>query len=92
MRSKENRHGKHNEDKLMFGGMVTPEFKALAMLTASRLKTTMMEVMARGIYHEATNAGVMINNRIRPEFKESIISMADILRCKRDNKRGKGQA
>lgn len=30
-----NRHGKHDPDKVLLGGYVTPEFKALAQLVAT---------------------------------------------------------
>lgn len=93
MAKSKNRHGQHDEDKVNFGGMVTPEFKALAMFTASRTESTMMDVMIRGIYSEATAAGVMMNNEIKDEFKETISNLAEVIREKltttRKNKESK---
>ena len=37
MKRQDNRHGKHHPDKVQFGGMVSPEFKAIATLTAREL-------------------------------------------------------
>ena len=56
---KNNRHGKHDPDKVQFGGMVSPEFKAIAQLTASKMKCTLMDLMQRGVYNIAMGAGMI---------------------------------
>lgn len=83
-----NRHGKHHPDKVQFGGMVTPEFKAIAQLTASTVKCSLMELMQRGVYNLATGAGIMKNNKVAPKYRETIAAMADIIKTTLAEKRG----
>lgn len=89
MKSKENRHGKHHPDKVQFGGMVTPEFKAIAQLTASMTKCSLMELMQKGVYNLATGAGIMLGDEVAPAYKDTIEAMADIIKTKLAEKRGK---
>lgn len=75
-----NRHGKHSLDKVQFGGMVTPEFKAVAQLTASKTKCSLMELMQRGVENLATGAGILRNGEVTPEYREAVNALADIIR------------
>ena len=88
MKAKENRHGKHRADKVQFGGMVTPEFKAIAQLTASTVKCSLMELMQRGVYNLATGAGIMKNGKVAAEYREAVDAMADIIKSTLAEKRG----
>ena len=81
------RHGKHDPDKVLLGGYVTPEFKALAQLIASMRKCNVHELLQEGVYTLATSMGVMKDGEIIPEFKEAITAMADIIRTNRNNRR-----
>ena len=84
------RHGKHIEDKVQFGGMVTPEFKALAQLTASMCECSMMQLMMDGVTYYATSKGIMRNGKIVSEYKQTIEAMADIIRANlRNTRKGK---
>lgn len=89
MEQKDNRHGKHHPDKVQFGGMVSPEFKAIAQLTASKTKCSLMELMQRGVYNLAMGAGIMRGNKVAPEYREAVAAMADIIRTSLSAKRGK---
>lgn len=84
---KNNRHGKHHPDKVQFGGMVTPEFKAIAQLTASKTQCTLMELMQRGVYNLATGAGILRNDKVTPEYKEAVAALADIIKTTLAEKR-----
>ena len=88
IKKKGNRHGKHREDKVNFGGMVTPEFKAFAQLVASKAKCGLMELMVRGINTIATEVGIMANGRVVPEYQDAIDAMAEIIRFNLAGKRG----
>ena len=77
-----NRHGKHAPGKVMFGGMVTPRFKALAQLTASMSQCSLMELMQRGVYTLATEAGILRDGRVVPEYNPAIAAMADMITSK----------
>lgn len=85
---KDNRHGKHHPDKVQFGGMVSPEFKAIAQLTASKTKCSLMELMKRGVYNLAMGAGIMRGDDVAPEYREAVAAMADIIRTSLSAKRG----
>lgn len=76
---KENRHGKHRRDKVQFGGMVSPEFKAIAQLTASILKCSLMDLMKLGVNNLATGAGILKNGQVTPQYRQAIDAMADII-------------
>lgn len=85
--TRETRHGKHHPDKVQFGGMVTPEFKAMAQLTANKMQCSLMELMQRGINNLAVEAGVMKDGQIVKKHLKAISAMADIIRTKLTSKR-----
>ena len=83
----DNRHGKHKPDKVLLGGYVTPEFKALAQLVASMKMCSVHELLQDGVYTIATSLGVMKNGVIMPAYRPAVEAMAEIIRTKRDEKR-----
>lgn len=85
--TKESRHGKHHPDKVQFGGMVSPEFKAIAQLTANKRPCSLMDLMQEGVYNLATRAGIMKDGKVAPEYKEAVDAMADIIRTSLARKR-----
>ena len=87
METKNNRHGKHHPDKVQFGGMVSPEFKAVAQLTASKLKCSLMELMQKGVDNLATGAGILRNGEVTPQYREAVSALADIIRTDLSNRR-----
>ena len=84
---KESRHGKHHPDKVQFGGMVSPEFKAIAQLTASMLQCSLMELMQRGVDNLATGAGILRDGKVTPQYRGAVDAMADIIRTSLARKR-----
>ena len=80
---------RHDPDKVLFGGYVTPEFKAIAMLTASMRKTDCLTLMKNGVYGEATAAGIMKNGEVLPQFTRTIAAMANHIRLNRENRKTK---
>jgi hypothetical protein len=82
-----NRHGKHAPDKVQFGGMVSPEFKAIAQLTASKLQCSLMELMQKGVDNLATGAGILRNGEVTPQYREAVSALADIIRTSLSDKR-----
>ena len=89
MKEKANRHGKHHPDKVQFGGMVSPEFKAIAQLTASKLQCSLMELMQRGVDNLATGAGILKNGKVTPQYRDAVSAMADIIRSTLATRRNK---
>lgn len=89
-----NRPGnRHDEDNVLFGGYVPPEFKALAMLTTNKLKIrNTLALMKDGVYAMATKAGIMRNNEILPQFKPVIAELAKIIREKNRAARARAKA
>lgn len=88
MKKSDNRHGKHRADKVQFGGMVTPEFKTIAQLTANMLQCSLMELMQRGVDNLATGAGILKNGKVTPQYREAVDAMADIIKSSLVAKRG----
>lgn len=84
----DNRHGKHRADKVQFGGMVTPEFKAIAQLTANMLQCSLMELMQRGVDNLATGAGIIKDGKVTPQYREAVAAMTDIIKSNLAAKRG----
>lgn len=82
-----NRHGKHDPDKVLLGGYVTPEFKALAQLVASMKMCNTLELFQEGVYTIATSLGVMKNGAIVSMYRPAIDALAEVIRTKRNNKR-----
>ena len=85
--TRESRHGKHHPDKVQFGGMVSPEFKAIAQLTANLLQCSLMELMQRGVDNLATGAGILKDGKVTPRYQEAVDAMADIIRTSLARKR-----
>ena len=84
----DNRHGKHHPDKVQFGGMVSPEFKAIAQLTANKLQCSLVELMQHGVDNLATGAGILKDGKVAPQYREAVKAMADIIRTTLADKRG----
>ena len=83
-----NRHGKRHPDKVQFGGLVSPEFKAIAMLTARELNlVSLTEMMSKGIADLATNAGIIRNGSVASQYREEVSALADVIRTSLSNKR-----
>lgn len=87
-KEKGNRHGKHSPDKVLLGGYVTPEFKALAQLVASIKMCSVHELLQEGVYTMATSLGIMKEGAIIPAYRAAINAMAEMIRSKRNTKRG----
>ena len=87
MKRQDNRHWKHHPDKVQFGGMVSPEFKAIAQLTASKLQCSLMELMQKGVDNLATGAGILRNGEVTPQYREAVSALADIIRMNLNNTR-----
>lgn len=86
--NKGNRHGKHDPDKVLLGGYVTPEFKALAQLVANVRKCNVFEILQDGVFTLATVEGIMKDGKINPEYQSAVNALADIIRTNRNKKRG----
>ena len=82
-----NRHGKHDPDKVLLGGYVTPEFKALAQLVSSMKMCSVHELLQDGVFTIAISLGVMKNGAIVSAYRPAIDAMAEIIRAKRNEKR-----
>ena len=82
-----NRHGKHDDDLVSFGGFVTPELKALARVAADELGMTMMDMIRDGVYSSATRVGVIKNGEIVEAYKPIVKAYAAAFRAKKEQKR-----
>lgn len=72
------RQGKHPDHYVMFGGMVPPRKKAIAMITAGVVagegKLTVLDLMWRGIENIARSVGVLDENgKVTAKYKDAVL-------------------
>ncbi len=89
---KPTRHGKHNPDNVILGCFVSPEFKALAMMTASARKCAVAELLADGVKYHATACGLMENGKPKPEVEIAIRACAEQIRRSKAARQSRGGA
>ena len=66
------RQGKHKEGKTLLGAYVTPEFKALVIMTCDATGLSITELLMDGIRRRAQSAGIIDSQgRITPERQEA---------------------
>lgn len=67
-----NRQGKHKEGKTLLGAYVTPEFKALVIMTCDATGLSMTELLMDGIRRRAQSVGIIDGQgNIKPERQEA---------------------
>lgn len=54
-----NRQGKHKEEKTLLGAYVTPEFKALVIMTCDATGLSITELLMDGIRRRAQSVGII---------------------------------
>ena len=66
------RQGKHKEGKTLLGAYVTPEFKALVIMTCDATGLSMTDLLMDGIRRRAQSVGIIdAEGNIMPERKEA---------------------
>lgn len=66
------RQGKHKEGKTLLGAYVTPEFKALVIMTCDATGMTITDLLMDGIRRRAQEAGIIdANGDIMPKRREA---------------------
>ena len=76
----EKRKGRHKLDKTLLGAYVSPEIKALAIMTASSLEISLTDLLLNGIKSEAARAGLYDSNGVVPEHKDGYEAIVDLVR------------
>lgn len=67
-----NRQGKHKEGKTLLGAYVTPEFKALVIMTCDATGLSITELLMDGIRRRAQSVGIIDGQgNIKPERQEA---------------------
>lgn len=67
-----NRQGKHKEGKTLLGAYVTPEFKALVIMTCDATGMSITDLLMDGIRRRAQGVGILDGEgNIKPERKEA---------------------
>lgn len=84
---KKTRHGRHKEDKVVFGFYVEPEFKALAQLVANKMECNVHDVVRKGVETLATKLGILKDGVIQDDYRMVIEAMSAIIRHNRNKKR-----
>ena len=80
--NKKSRQGKHPDHYVMLGGMVPPEKKAIAMITAAVVagegKLTVLDLMWRGVENIARTVGVLdANGQVTAKYRDAV-TLAEI--------------
>jgi hypothetical protein len=67
-----NRQGKHKEGKTLLGAYVTPEFKALVIMTCDATGLSITDLLMDGIRRRAQSVGIIDGQgNIKPERREA---------------------
>ena len=66
------RQGKHKEGKTLLGAYVSPEFKALVIMTCDASGLTMTELLMDGVRRRAITEGIIdTKGNIKPNRREA---------------------
>lgn len=66
------RKGKHKEGKTLLGAYVTPEFKALVIMTCDATNLSITELLMDGVRRRAMAAGIIdAQGRIKADRREA---------------------
>ena len=76
------RQGRHPDHYVMLGGMVPPEKKAIAMVTAAVVagegKLTVLDLMWRGVENIARTVGVLdANGQVSKKYRD-VVKLAEL--------------
>jgi hypothetical protein len=85
------KHGGHDPDKVLLGGHVKPETKALIQITAQEYKIDTMTVMIRGVETLATAKGILENGKVTEKYVDVIRALASVIRHKKAIRQERGQ-
>lgn len=67
-----NRQGKHKEGKTLLGAYVTPEFKALVIMTCDATGLSITDLLMDGIRRRAQSVGIIDEQgNIKPERQDA---------------------
>lgn len=67
-----NRSGKHKEGKTLLGAYVTPEFKALVIMTCDATGLSITDLLMDGIRRRAQSVGIIDDQgNIKPNRREA---------------------
>lgn len=75
--TKRSRQGRHPDHYVMLGGLVPPEKKAIAMITAAVVagdgKLTVLDLMWRGVENIARTVGVLdASGKVTAKYKDAV--------------------
>ena len=66
------RKGKHKEGKTLLGAYVTPEFKALVIMTCDATGMSMTDLLMDGVRRRAISEGIIdTNGNIKPNRRDA---------------------
>ena len=88
------RQGKHKEGKTLLGAYVTPEFKALVIMTCDATNLSMTDLLMDGIRRRAMSVGIIDEKgNIKPSRREAYELVLETVKlaaqAKRRNRRSK---
>ena len=88
---KKAKHGGHNPDSVLLGLHVSPEWKAIAKLTALMLEQDVTPVMLDGLKAKAAALGILDKHgNVAPASVDEVKALANTVRCKKIERQGNG--
>ena len=88
---KKAKHGGHNPDNVLLGLHVTPEWKAIAKLTALMLEQDVTTVMLDGLKGKAAALGILDKQgKVAPAYIDEIEALAHTVRCNKIERQNNG--
>jgi hypothetical protein len=85
------KHGGHDPDRVLLGGLVKPETKALVVITSEAYKMDSISVMMRGVENLATAKGILKDGRITAKYADEIKALASVIRAEKAKKQERRQ-
>lgn len=90
--TKKAKHGGHNPDNVLLGLHVSPEWKAIAKLTAAMLEVDVTTVMLDGLKGKALALGIIDKKgKVALDYVDEVKSLAHIIRCKKTERQSNGR-
>lgn len=91
---KKSRQGRHPDHYVMLGGLVPPEKKAIAMITAAVVagkgKLTVLDMMWRGVENIARMVGVLdANGQVTEKYRDAVTLAKIAIAQKQSERRAK---
>lgn len=85
-------HGGHDPDSVLLGLHVSPEWKAIAKLTAMMMDRDVTTLLLDGLRGSAKKCGILdANDKVAPEWQDEVEMLARVVRAKKAERQNHGK-